>query len=182
VSPRRISDKLVQESPALHRDDTIERAVERLLDSGLPALPVIDERGRLCGIFGEREFMAALFPGYVRQLGYAGFVPRKLDDALETRAACRGEPVADHMNPQHIDVGEVTSSRTPTGRAPGLELCRRGAAGQLLPQAAEGVAVLHGEHRPAPRAPPQHAHPELPPAACPRRERDLPQGASGTTA
>jgi hypothetical protein len=48
-------------------------------------------------IFGEREFMAALFLGYVRQLGYAGFVPRKLDDALEKQAACRGEPVADHM-------------------------------------------------------------------------------------
>lgn len=109
MSPRRISNKLVQESPALHRDDTIERAVERLLDSGLPALPVIDERGRLCGIFGEREFMTALFPGYVRQLGHAGFVPRKLDDALEKRAACRGEPVADHMNTEHIDVGEDVS-------------------------------------------------------------------------
>jgi len=53
--------------------------------------------------------MAALFPGYVRQLGYAGFVPRKLDDALEKRAACRGEPVADHMNTEHIDVGEDVS-------------------------------------------------------------------------
>ena len=60
-------------------------------------------------IFGEREFMAALFLGYVRQLGYAGFVPRKLDDALEKRAACRGEPVADHMNTEHIDVGEDVS-------------------------------------------------------------------------
>ena len=34
-----------------------------------------------------------------------------------------------------------------------------------------------GKHRPAPRASPQHAHPELPPAACARRECDLPQGA-----
>jgi CBS domain-containing protein len=106
VSPRRISNTLVQESPALHKGSTIEQAVERLLDSGLPALPVIDDRGRLCGIFGEREFMAALFPGYIRQLGYAGFVPRKLDDAFEKRAACAAEPIGKYMNTEHIDVTE----------------------------------------------------------------------------
>ena len=59
-----------------------------MLQSGLPALPVVDGDGALKGIFGEREFMAALFPGYVGQLGYAGFVRKELDDALEKRAAC----------------------------------------------------------------------------------------------
>jgi CBS domain-containing protein len=106
VSPRAISDDLVREAPSLHKDDRVGQAVERIVESGFPALPVINDHDRLCGIFGEREFMAALFPGYVRELGYAGFVPRKLDDALEKRAACRNERIAEHMNTEHVDVGE----------------------------------------------------------------------------
>ena len=71
-------------------------------------------RRRLKGIFGEREFMAALFPGYVGELKYAGFVKHGLDDAIERRAACRNEPVAKYMNTEHIDVGETS----PTSRSP----------------------------------------------------------------
>ena len=76
-----------------------------MLDSGLPALPVVDDDGRFRGIFGEREFMEALFPGYLKELKYAGFVPRSLEDALEKRAACRSEPVGKYMNTEHVDVG-----------------------------------------------------------------------------
>jgi CBS domain-containing protein len=106
MTPRSISDDLVHEVTPLHRDDTVGHAVERIVETGLPALPVLDDRGKLCGIFGEREFMAALFPGYVRELGYAGFVPRKLDEALEKRAACAAEPIGKYMNTEHIDVTE----------------------------------------------------------------------------
>jgi len=37
--------------------------------SDVPALPVIDATGKLRGIFGEREFIGALFPGYLTTLG-----------------------------------------------------------------------------------------------------------------
>jgi len=93
MGPRSISDDLDRDAPVLHREDTVAHALERIVDSGLPALPVVDDRAELCGIFGEREFMAALFPGYVGELGYAGFVPRKLDEAFEKRAACAAEPI-----------------------------------------------------------------------------------------
>jgi CBS domain-containing protein len=106
VSPRSIGHELVRDAPALHRSLAVAQAVGRIIESDLPALPVVDDRRRLCGIFGEREFMAALFPGYVRQLGYAGFVPRKLDDALAKRATCAAEPIANYMNTEHIDVSE----------------------------------------------------------------------------
>jgi CBS domain-containing protein len=79
--------------------------VRRLLESDLPALPVAGADGRYAGIFGEREFFAALFPGYLSELKYAGFVPRALEDALEKRAACRDDPVGDHINTEHVDVG-----------------------------------------------------------------------------
>jgi CBS domain-containing protein len=69
-----------------------------------PALPVVDESGRLRGIFGEREFFAALFPGYLGDLSYAAFVPRSLESALQKRATCRGEPVRAYMNTEHVDV------------------------------------------------------------------------------
>ena len=105
MSPRSFSDPLVRESPLLSTDDPVEEAVRRLLESVLPALPVVDESGRLRGIFGEREFFGALFPAYFGDLGYAGFVPRSLESTLEKRAACRQEPVRAYMNTEHVDVG-----------------------------------------------------------------------------
>jgi CBS domain-containing protein len=105
MTPDMLSRDLVREAPLLRRDDTIAAAVRRVLDSGFPALPVVDGNGRLAGIFGEREFMGALFPGYLKELKYAGFVPNTLDDAIEKRAGCRDEPVGDYMHTEHIDVG-----------------------------------------------------------------------------
>jgi CBS domain-containing protein len=106
MSPRSIGNDLVRNAPALHRDLDVAQAVGRIIESDLPALPVVDDRRQLCGIFGEREFITALFPGYIRELGYAGFVPRTLDDALAKRATCAAEPITKYMNTEHIDVTE----------------------------------------------------------------------------
>jgi CBS domain-containing protein len=105
MTPDQLSRDLVREAPLLRRDEMVGTAVRRVLESGLPALPVVDADDRLVGIFGEREFMGALFPGYLKELSYAGFVPSTLDDAIEKRAACRDEPVGDYMHTEHIDVG-----------------------------------------------------------------------------
>jgi CBS domain-containing protein len=100
-----MSDDLVRKAPRLLDSDTVEHAVRLMLDSRLPALPVEESSGRLSGIFGEREFMSALFPGYVGELGFAGFVPRTLDSAMERRAGCAAESVGAHMNVEHVQVG-----------------------------------------------------------------------------
>ncbi|HEX6021144.1 MAG TPA: CBS domain-containing protein [Solirubrobacter sp.] len=105
MSPRTISDHVLREAPLLRVTDTVEAAVRAVLDSQLPALPVVDERERFAGIFGEREFMSALFPGYLDQLKGAGFLRRSLDETLERREACRSEQVGQYMNTDHIDVG-----------------------------------------------------------------------------
>lgn len=105
MTPDQLSRDLVHQAPLLRRDETVGAAIRQVLDSGLPALPVVDANDRLVGIFGEREFMGALFPGYLKELKYAGFVPSTLDDAIEKRAACRDEPVGDYMHTEHIDVG-----------------------------------------------------------------------------
>ena len=103
MSPRTLSDQLVRDAPLLRAETPVGDAVREVLDSGLPALPVVGEEG-LCGIFGEREFITALFPQYLGELSYAGFVSHALDEALEKRQSCRTEPVRQHMNTEHIDV------------------------------------------------------------------------------
>jgi CBS domain-containing protein len=106
MSPQRIASAVRREVPPLREEAPLRDAVPRLAELDVPALPVVNGQGKLLGIFGEREFIAALFPGYLTTLGYAGFVPRSLDKALEKRATCVDEPVAKHMNTEHIDVGE----------------------------------------------------------------------------
>jgi CBS domain-containing protein len=105
MSPRSLSELALHEPPVLHEQDAVEHAVRTVLESGMPALAVVDERERFAGIFGEREFMAALFPGYLGQLRQTAFLPRSLDAALEKRDACRGEPVARYMTTDHVEVG-----------------------------------------------------------------------------
>ena len=104
MSPREVSEPLVRDAPALRDTDTVVEAARALMESDLPALPVVDSRGQLAGIFGEREFVSAVFPSYLKDLKHAGFVRRSLDDALEKREECRTEPVALHMNTEHVHV------------------------------------------------------------------------------
>ncbi len=104
MSPREVSKQVIREAPLLSPGDRVRLAVEKVLKSGLPALPVVED-GRPVGIFGEREFLTALFPGYVKELRFAGFVPKVLDEALEKRAACAEESVAEHMLTERIEVG-----------------------------------------------------------------------------
>src|SRR5918992_1173537 len=98
MSPRQISEPLLRDAPLLHADDTVTEATRTLLESDLPGLPVVDKRERFVGIFGERELLGAVFPGYLKELKHAGFVRRSLDEALEKRDECRIEPVRMHMH------------------------------------------------------------------------------------
>jgi CBS-domain-containing membrane protein len=104
MSPRTVTDPLLREAPLLRASDTVADATRAVLESDLPALPVIDAEERLLGIFGEREFLGAVFPGYLKELKYAGFVKRSLEDALEKRLSCRSEEVRGYVNTDHVDV------------------------------------------------------------------------------
>jgi CBS domain-containing protein len=106
VNANQLSHDLVRDAPVLREEDKVGDAVRAIIDSGLPALPVTASDRRFAGIFGEREFMAALFPGYVGQLSHAAFIKHGLDDVIERRVACRNEPVSGYMNTEHIAVEE----------------------------------------------------------------------------
>ena len=101
---RRIGEQVQRDVPTVRAGAPLEEAVRCMLDSGLPAIPVVDERDRLLGIVGEREFMGAFFPSYLGELKYAGFVRRGFEAALEGRGECLREPVEKHLNREHVDV------------------------------------------------------------------------------
>jgi CBS domain-containing protein len=109
MSAREIADLIYRDVPTLRTTTAIGEAIAILRETDLPALPVVDDRDRYAGIFGEREFIAALFPGYVRDLGYAAFIPRSIDTTLDKRAGCRDEPVSQWMNAEHLEAGTEVS-------------------------------------------------------------------------
>ena len=102
--PRTIVDSLIRDAPVVAQSEPVGRALELLLECELPAIPVVGDDGRYAGIFGEREFITALFPGYVGSLKHAGFVSKSIDSVIEKRQTCRAEPVGRHMNTEHVDV------------------------------------------------------------------------------
>jgi CBS domain-containing protein len=104
LSPRQVSERLLREAPTIRAGDSVAEATRAVLDSDLPGLPVVDDQERLVGIYGEREFLGAVFPGYVKELRHAGFVRRSLDEALEKRDEARLEAVSVHMNKEHVEV------------------------------------------------------------------------------
>ncbi len=105
MSPRSITDIAVRDAPVLRTDDTVETAVRRVVEASVPALAVVDDRGRFAGIFGEREFMGALFPGYLDHLRHISFLSSSLDEVLEKREECRGEGIGRYMTTEHVEVG-----------------------------------------------------------------------------
>jgi CBS-domain-containing membrane protein len=102
MSPDTLKRALVRKVPTLRTGDEVGHAVRTIIEASLPALPVIDEEDRLYGIFGEREFIRALFPAYFEQLRSARFVTHSIDDVIEQRLECRHDPVSKYANVEPI--------------------------------------------------------------------------------
>jgi CBS domain-containing protein len=104
MSPRTASEFALHRPTLLVVDEPVGSAVQRVLDSGLPALPVVDRDERFAGIFGEREFLTAVFPGYLKELRGTRYLRRALDESLQFRDQARTEPVSRHMTTDHVEV------------------------------------------------------------------------------
>ena len=105
MSPDSLKRALVRDVPTLTGDREVGDAVREIIASGLPALAVVDERGRLEGLFGERELIGALFPGYFGELRSAAFVPHSIDEVIERRLECRHDPVSRYANTEPVAAG-----------------------------------------------------------------------------
>lgn len=102
--PDKIASATIREIEPLSADEPIGRAARRVIEAELPALPVVDSSGKFAGIFGEREFMAALFPAYVGTLASARMVSRSMDETIERRMECRNEAIAKYLTTDHVVV------------------------------------------------------------------------------
>ncbi len=105
MSPDTLGRAAVREVPTLQADEPVSGALRAMLDADVPALPVVEASGGFFGIFGEREFINALFPGYLGELRSAAFVPHAIDDVIDRRLECGRDPVSKYANTEHIDVG-----------------------------------------------------------------------------
>jgi predicted transcriptional regulator len=95
--PDSIVKAALREIDPLGADDEVGTAARRVVQAGLPALPAVESDGTFAGIFGEREFMAALFPGYVAELSSSAMISRSMDEAIDRRAECALEPIRKYL-------------------------------------------------------------------------------------
>lgn len=96
-----IAETVIEVEP-LPASEPVGSATRKVIRSGLPALPAVDEEGRFVGIFGEREFMTAFFPGYMKDLGSAAAIRRTIDETIERRLGCAEEPISKYLTTDHV--------------------------------------------------------------------------------
>jgi CBS domain-containing protein len=102
--PDVIVKETIREVEPLAADEPVGSATRKVIASGLPGLPAVDEDGSFVGIFGEREFLGALFPGYVGTLTSAAMVSRTIDETIERRTGCAEEAIRDYLTTDHVVV------------------------------------------------------------------------------
>ena len=107
--PDSIVKEALQEIEPLDAEELVGPAARRVIEAGLPALPAVEKDGSFAGIFGEREFMAALFPAYVGELASAAMVSRSVDETIERRSECSQEPIRRYLTTDHVMVEDSYS-------------------------------------------------------------------------
>jgi CBS domain-containing protein len=107
--PDSIVSAVLQEIEPLRADELVGVAARRVVASSLPALPAVEDDGSFAGIFGEREFMTALFPGYVGELGSSAMIKRSIDETIDRRESCREEPIRRYLTTDHVVVEDEYS-------------------------------------------------------------------------
>lgn len=107
--PDSIVSQTITEIEPLDVSDTVGEATRKVIDSKLPGLPVVDEDGKFAGIFGEREFMGALFPGYMKELGSSAMIKRSIDYTIDRREGCVSEPISEYLTTDHVLVEDEYS-------------------------------------------------------------------------
>ena len=107
--PDSIVSAVLREVEPLSADELVGVAARKVVENSLPALPAVEDDGTFAGIFGEREFMAALFPGYVGELGSSAMIRRSIDETIERRESCREEPIRKYLTTDHVAVEDEYS-------------------------------------------------------------------------
>jgi CBS domain-containing protein len=107
--PGSIATAVMRPVEPLDADELIAAAAARVIESGLPALPAVEQDESFAGVFGEREFMAALFPGYFESLGSTRMISRQMDETIERRLGCASEPIRRYLTTDQVVVEDEFS-------------------------------------------------------------------------
>ena len=107
--PDTLARETIREIKPLNASEPVGSATLKVIEAGLPGLPAVDENGKFVGIFGEREFLKALFPGYVDTLASAAMVRRTIDETIEKRIGCTEEPISAHLTTDLVVVEDEYS-------------------------------------------------------------------------
>lgn len=85
-------------------------ATETLFQAEVSAIAVVDGVGRVQGIFGERDVLRAVFPGYLRELRHTSFLPDDQAGLEQRRREVADRPVSDFA--RAVDVLSADESET----------------------------------------------------------------------
>jgi len=102
--PDTIIKETIREIRPLDADEPVGSAARKVIEADLPGLPAVERDGTFVGIFGEREFMVALFPGYVGELASSAMISRSIDETIDRRLDCREEPIRQYLTTDHVVV------------------------------------------------------------------------------
>lgn len=156
----------------LQTGDSIREGGRRLSLEQLTDLPVVDDDGRMVGLFGEKELIESLTPPYLQNLSDTSFIARDFENIADYAVQVMSNPVGGVMRKEFASLGSDFSVlhcaelflHRRQGMMPILEdgrpvaLLRRSDLGRAI---MEGAARLHGMEA-------EVAVEELPPKAAPR--------------
>jgi CBS domain-containing protein len=90
----------------LNRRDSVREAARRLSVEQLTDLPVVDDDGRIAGIFGEKELIEAVTPRYLRELTDTSFIARDFEDVADEARKVMAEPIERFMRTKFATLPE----------------------------------------------------------------------------
>lgn len=82
---------------SVSRSATFGDAAHTLVASGLSAVAVVGDDGRVVGLFTEDDFLAGMFPRYLAELRHTAFAPDVISAATDRARQAADEPVERHM-------------------------------------------------------------------------------------
>lgn len=115
------------------RSATFLEAAEALVSHPVTTIAVVDDDGRVVGLFADSDLIGGVFPGYLAELRHTAFAADDQGLLDERARAVAGEPVSEHMH-QPVVLDESASA---THAAERFLHCDFGA----LPVARDGLFV-----------------------------------------
>ena len=101
----KVKDIMVREVDSLLEDVSVREAMDILFKRQISGLPVINNDGKLIGMFTEKEVLAYLLPSYVQQVGR--FIYEENPKATKNKLLALGKiKVSELMRKEVVTTGE----------------------------------------------------------------------------